>query len=773
MHNDNKTLTPVMKQYWAVKSNHPDKILLFQMGDFYEMFYKDAEMAAPILNIALTSRNKKFKDSVPMCGVPLSAIAKTVSQLLRAGHKTAICDQVESATPGKAIVERKVTRILSPGMTYDPSFLDELKAHYLCAFDHNTVSFTDESTGEAFCYNTSSIEERQRLIHLIEPVEIVFAEHQKNELPKEGSHFSLHNQLCSSIKAPESIQRLLSYTQYMKRGTTLKKFEKRYADNHLYISALTHKHLEVTKTFEGHNKGSLFFAVNRTKTSSGARLLKSHLLSPLTCLKSIEKRLNRVEYFIHHNQTCSEVREKLKAAGDLERHIGKVCSPSVNARDLLTLAHSVEAGLQLLLEDDSQGAGPKKVYQSMEAVHNLAACLIKDINDAAPLSLKEGRLFNFGVDKELDSLIQYSENSKKMMADLEIEERKKTGIPSLKIRSNQVFGYYIEITKTHTHKAPPHYFRKQTLTHAERYSTEPLKVLEEKTLTAQSKRAETEYQMFLARLEQIQSLLAELRLLARGISHLDVASSLAFLAVERNYTRPVFSNAIKLSNSRHPVIEQDRTFTPNTIEMNPEECLLLTGPNMAGKSTLMRQTALNVLLAQAGSYVPAQKAELPLFRKILTRIGSSDRLHSGLSTFMVEMTETGDIIQHADENSLIILDELGRGTSTYDGLSLAQALLEYLMEKNKSYIMFSTHYHELTRLIDPKIKQGHLAVRECGNQIDFLYTLRSGSCQKSYGIDVGEKAGLPPAVIQRARELMAGFEKSSPKEKNISPPPTG
>lgn len=754
------SLTPVMKQYWEVKSLHPEKIVLFQMGDFFEMFYKDAEIAAPILSIALTSRSKK--DPVPMCGVPLHAMPKNVGKLLLAGYKVVICEQVSGNSGRKGLVARKVSRILSPGMTYDPSFLDELKSHYLCAFDQSTVSFVDHTTGEAFTYSFSSLEECHRLILLIQPVEIIFDDRQKNQLPfsLENTHFSLHKNL-SSTTAPESARRLQSYIQNMggeKALKNLRPFEKRYTGENLFISDTTHKHLEILQTFEAQSKGSLFSAVNRTVTRSGARLLKQRLLSPLADQKTIEKRLDRVEYFVCHMEVCHQIRELLKGVGDLERTAGKVCSPSINARDVLNLGRALEESLKLA---DYDPYFKQLVQDHFSTLKGLSQNIVEQICPSAPLSLKEGGLFNKGVDEELDSLVDWSENSQKMIAQMENEERRKTNIPSLKIRYNQVFGYSIEVTKVHVGKVPSHYFRKQTLTQAERYTTEGLQSLEEKVLTSRAKRADREYKMFQEVLENIYNCLPEIHCIARAVNDLDVSSSLAFVAVERNYTRPVFGKDLYLKDSRHPVIEQSRSFTPNTVEMKKGECLLLTGPNMAGKSTLMRQTALNVLLAQIGSYAASSEMRLPVFKKIFTRIGSSDRLHSGLSTFMVEMKEAGEILNQADENSLIVLDELGRGTSTYDGLSLAQAILEYLITYNKSYIFFSTHYHELTNIHTKCIQHGYMAVQEVKDDIEFLYTLRKGACGRSYGITVGEKAGLPKTVITRAKELIQKFEKNS------------
>lgn len=759
--NSSQNLTPVMQQYWKAKSQHPDKIVLFQMGDFFEMFYKDAEVSAPILNISLTARNKKAVNPIPMCGVPLHSMSKAVGQLLLAGYKVAICEQKTDSKPIQGLMERTISRILSPGITYDPSLLDELKAHYICAFDQNTISFTDSTTGEAFTYGFSSIQERDHILSLIEPVELVFSEDQKNHLPADNrSHLSLHKELKTSSPLskdlPLSAKKILSYIEHTGRSSSfIRPFKKRYIHQNLMTAPTALSQLEIIQTFDGKFKGSLFSALKRTQTAAGARLLKSRLLSPLAHLPSITERLNRVEFFFKNQKINTHIRSHLPKIGDLERKLGKIGSPSCNARDLRDLGCCIQNSLDLI-----SYVPYIKHTISEKDLRVLSASLVQDIRESTPLSPKEGGLFNKGADSELDSLIHYSENSKSLIKELERQERLQTGIPSLKVKYNQVFGYYIEVTKVHSKKIPSRYIKKQTLTQVERYSTTELNTIEEKVLQSREHQIEKEYSMFQERLQRVLSFFPDLHILAQAMAELDVSTSLAYLALERNYTRPKFSHSILLANSRHPVIEQERPFTPNTISMQPKECLLLTGPNMAGKSTLMRQLALSVVMAQSGSYVPAESAQLVLFRKIFTRIGSSDRLHSGLSTFMVEMKESAEITTQADENSLVILDELGRGTSTYDGLSLAQAILEHLIQHNQSYILFSTHYHELTNFKAPRIQHGYMAVRELEDDIDFLYTFRKGSCLRSYGINVGEKAGLPSEVVQRARKLLNHFEKN-------------
>ncbi len=782
-----------MRQYWNVKSLHKDKIVLFRMGDFFEMFHGDAEKAAPILNIVLTARNKKSSDQIKMCGVPHHSVAGPISKLLAAGFKVVICDQMESASQAKVLVKREVTRILSPGMVYDPESLNTLQANYLCAFDAEAVSFLEASTGESFFYLSSDPKMQKQLIFLLRPVELVFTSEQKTKyfdgIEWESFHPSLfddsverRNEIQNMFESkdwPLSAYRLLAYLkahQGLASLKSLRPFQKRVLSQQMEWSQQSQEHLEIFKTYKGEKRGSLFFSIHRTRTAPGARLLQSRIQTPSTNRLEIEKRLDDVEYWRSNPEKMNVVREKLSQVGDIERRLGKIAHPHCHAQDLLGLASSLRAGLEIL------PLWPKAPISSsiVALAKEQETQITRTIRADASAQLQSGCIIRKEVSKELDQLIEETNGWQMSLRRLEERERRQTNISSLKVRYNSIFGYYIEVTKIHSKKVPSHYIRKQTLAQAERYTTEKLQGIEVEVLSSRAKRVEVEQKIFESLRKEILDRLPDLFYLSRVLCEIDLSSSLAYLSIERNYVRPQFSseNQFVLVNSRHPVLEQelDRTFVPNTIRMKPSECLLLTGPNMAGKSTLMRQVALSTILAQAGVFVPAEQALLPIFHKLFTRIGASDSLSQGLSTFMVEMKESAEILRNADEHSLIILDEIGRGTATYDGMSLAQAILEYLVEKRKSLIFFATHYHELTHLAKDfsRIRNAHLSVREKKEgekkeEIDFLYTLSSGATYQSYGVQVARLAGFPLGVIQQAEALLRKRElASSWQEERVS-----
>ena len=744
------------------------------MGDFFEMFYEDAEKAAPVLNITLTVRNKKTANDVKMCGLPHHSIAGPISKLLSAGFKVAICDQVEPVSQAKGLVKREVTRILTPGMVYDPDSLEKLSANYLCAFDESHLSFTDVSTGEAFFYETKDFQTQWKIITLLNPVEVILCPSQKeeyfNKKQWENFHITLFEEKPKSLsmdykELPPSAVRLLSYIQ-MQQGNTLviQPFQKKNIHHELLFSTQAQTHLEILKNYQGQKKESLFSAVNRTKTAGGARLLKKRLTAPSCRKEEIEKRLHQVEKWSHNLNIIEKVRTALSSIGDMERQIGKVPQSYLQGRDLLKLAESLHISAKEIIPLSYSIDIPSTVLDTAQAI-------AKDIQDTirldAPAGTSSGGIIKKGISKELDKLIQETETLQQSLQVLEEKEKIKTQIPSLKIRYNNVFGYYIEVTKVHSKKVPNYYIRKQTLTQAERYTTSHLQEIEEKILSSRSLRIEMEKEIFENLKEKIIQALPDLICLARAICEVDLISSLAYLAIEQSYTKPDFSDngSLHLVNSRHPVVEQKQNhyFVANTIELKAGECLLLTGPNMAGKSTLMRQIALSAILAQAGSFVPAKKALLPIFTKLFTRVGASDSLSQGLSTFMVEMKESGEILNQADEKSLVILDEIGRGTATYDGMSLAQAILEHLLQKKKSIVCFATHYHELTDMTKnfPQIKNAHLSVKEKNGEIEFLYTLEPGALSQSYGIHVARLAGFPPSVIQKAEKLLEKLEQNN------------
>ncbi|OQW46076.1 MAG: DNA mismatch repair protein MutS [Proteobacteria bacterium SG_bin7] len=771
-------LTPLMQQYWAIKSAHPDQILFFRMGDFFELFHDDARTAAPILNIALTSRNKKNADETAMCGVPHHSVAGPINKLLSEGFRVAICDQVEDASIAKGIVKRAVTRILSPGMVYDPDTLEGQRPNYLCSFDTETVSFFEATTGDAFYFKTCESQEIDKLISILNPTEIVLKK--KNEQKFSGTLVTEYDASSSPIfsdkrweKSPLSAKTLLAYAVFMQGQDILEsvlRFEERSLNSHLELSSTVVRHLEIFNTYDGSIKGSLFSAIDRTKTSCGARVLRSWLRFPLVDIEKIKARADRVSRWHSLGYEVKRLREELINIGDLERRLGKVTSPSCNPRDLQNVAASLEAAVNVAKL--SEGEISEKLAEKAFAV---ATVLRSAIVDEPPAAVSKGGVFRRGFDSELDEFIKLTDESEKCIFEVEAREKEETAIGSLKIRFNNVFGYYIEVTKTHLSKVPKHYIRRQTTANGERYITEELQNLESKILSARSKRLELEFELFTKLKRNIISELRDLLTLAKEIAELDTILSLAYLAQERSYARPEISSdgrELKLTASRHPVVEQNSSevFITNDISLDFGNCMLLTGPNMAGKSTLMRQVAVSALLAQIGSFVPAKKARLPIFHKMFTRIGASDSLSQGLSTFMVEMSETAEMLKSADSKSLVVLDEIGRGTSTYDGLSLAQSILEHLLTKSHAMIFFATHYHELTSLDSEfkSVKNFHMSIHEDKNLMRFLYLLRSGAASKSYGIEVAKLAGLPASVTSRARSLLKNLETKSPKESQLS-----
>ncbi|OFZ31945.1 MAG: DNA mismatch repair protein MutS [Bdellovibrionales bacterium RIFCSPHIGHO2_01_FULL_40_29] len=759
-------MTPLMKQFWDIKAFHHDKILLFRMGDFFEMFYDDAVKAAPIIGIALTQRNKKSEDSTPMCGVPHHSIAGPINKLLAAGLKIAICDQIEDPKLAKGLVKRAVTRVLTPGMVFDSETLDQTKAHYVCAIHLDTMSFIDTTTGEAFYYDVRLIQEKLRLIDILPVAEIVVTD--AGALWLKDSRLSdryLISEHAVSVSDSQSL--LLDYIKKLSVSDVefiLQPFEKREIQHRLGISQTTLRHLEVFSNYKGGEQGSLFKAIDRTKTSAGSRMLRQWLSFPLRNTEQIQARQEKITLFRDNMMELKKVREILVGMGDIERRMGKIAQPQCHGRDLLSLANSLKIGLQALKWCDKFFTFDHA--DSLSEVAELADQIERTIDDEAPLTVKLGHVIKKGFSNELDELIHISTNAHALVAQLEQKEKESTGISSLKVRYNNVFGYYIEITNTHKDKAPAHYHRKQTLANAERFYTDELLELEKKVLSAQTKRFELEFEIYMSLRVQVLNAAEGILKLASICNEMDVVSSLAWLSLEESYCRPVFTTDKKkllLQDSRHAVVEQfiRGQFVANTISMDHQDCFLITGPNMAGKSTLMRQVALTVILAQMGSYVPATHAELPLYDAIYTRIGASDQLSEGLSTFMVEMTETAQLLNAATENSLLILDEIGRGTATFDGLCLAQAILEYILSHLKTHVFFATHYHELTVLDQkfPQIKNKYMQVLSKENgQIEFLHILTSGAVGQSYGVQVAELAGLPREIIQRATSLLKTFE---------------
>lgn len=757
-------LTPLMKQYWDIKTLHQDKILLFRMGDFYELFYDDAIKASPLLGITLTSRNKKSDDQTPMCGFPHHAVASPINKLLAAGHKVAICDQVEDPALAKGIVRREVTRILTPGMVYDSGTLDHTKAHYISAIDGAQISFVDTTTGECFFLKSGNLAEKLKLLEVLPVAELVVIDKTENWI----NEARLTDRFVISEfpdAALDSNQRLFEYIKLLSNKELLqllRPFQEREFEHRLRLSQTTLRHLEIFSNYKGETQGSLYNSINRTRTSSGARLLRQWLCFPLRSKAQINQRYDQIDSFREHMLELKKVREALSGMGDIERRLGKIAQPQCNARDLLALAQAVIAGLGAL-----KWCSNFHKLSADPALIELSNSIVNRIAEEAPLSTRQGHIINRGFSKELDELITLSTNANELISDLEKAEKEKTGIGSLKVRYNNVFGYYIEITHLHKDKVPANYQRKQTLANAERFCTPELIELEKKVLSAQVRRNELEYTFFEELRYEILQHAGLFLAVAQQCSELDVISGFAWLSLEESYCRPelIDEKKLLLENSRHPVVEQFARgkFVANTIDLNAEDCLLITGPNMAGKSTLMRQVALSLILAQAGSFVPASRAVLSIYDAIYTRIGASDQLSEGLSTFMVEMTETAQMLKSATQNSLLILDEVGRGTATFDGMALAQAILEYILNNLKNHVFFATHYHELTSLENnfTQIKNAHMKVLELKNgQIEFLHILMSGAAGASYGVKVAELAGLPPEITGRAQTLLNLLEKA-------------
>ena len=768
-----------MEQYWGVKSAHPDKILFFRMGDFFEIFADDAVLAAPLLGIALTVRNKKSGDNTKMCGMPHHSIAGAVNKLLKAGYKVAICDQLEDPKQAKGLVKRGITRILSPGMLYDPESIDADVSNYIACYHSDVLSFIETSTGEAFFYKDISIAEKDYILDLLRPAELLVTKTEKesilaNRKTMSGPHlseFSEDLELTQDLSSyegannlPKAFSRLLAYAVYMQDESILasiRSLEERKFRKYMKLSQASLRHLELFEDAKGDKKNSLFSKINRCKTSTGARLLKKYLAFPLMDLNEIRDRQNKLAYWLEAAKPSMEdIRNLLSEMGDPERRLSKVAGPSCSPRDMQTLKESLAAGLHIT----SLCSNFSFPQNSVIVVDSLIKKMDQQIVEDAPVSLNKGSYIQKNVDPTLDEYIDLAENAGKKLKEMEESEREKYGIPSLKIRYNNVFGYYIEVTNTHSAKVPDHYQRKQTLTNSERYTTEDLKDLERKILSAKSKKEDLELEIFKNLKSEIVENTAHILAMVDFWSDIDVTSSLAYLAKERSYCKPELAedSDVKLSASKHPVLEMElgALFVENDIRLERQSGILITGPNMAGKSTVMRQLATLAILAQIGSYVPAKAASLPIFDQIFTRIGASDSLSEGLSTFMVEMTETADIVNSATKRSLVILDEIGRGTSTYDGMSLAKAILEYLLEKSKAMILFSTHYHELTSMVSDfdQLENYHMAIRDDGKNIEFKHRFMQGSANKSYGIHVAKLAGLPSSITKRAEKIQKEME---------------
>ena len=747
-------LTPLMKQYWDVKTAHPDCVLFFRMGDFFELFYEDAILVSRICGLHLTQRNKKAEDETPMCGMPHFSIAPHINKLLRAGYKIALCDQIEDPKMAKGIVRRAVTQILTPGIVYDPATLDEKKPHWIVCRDEQSLAALDATSGEALWIEGADLDQFEQMLIVAERV----------PLQVESSEQDLRRWLPR--EAPPTARSLLIYVSRVQPRVLqcLQEFRKRDWLQGTFLSPTALSQLEVFSSSSG-EAGTLFESLDLTRMAAGARLLREWLSFPLRDREKIEARQKQVQNWMQRPQELKTLRGQLGEIGDLERKLTRLAGAQGGPQDLKGVLESIERCM-----DPVSSLGLTEPFRELfQKIQKFLQQLLPE----QPLVSTQGHIFRRGVFAHLDELIDLSENMTSILAQMEAQEKEQTGIGSLKIRYNQVFGYYIEVTNTHLAKVPTHYKRKQTLTNAERFYTDALLDLERKVLSSQIQRAAFEKQEFDRVVQDVLQDVSQIQRLTHLLAEQDVLASFAWLALERNYVRPVLfdqkDRRIEIVRSRHPVLERlpGVQFQENSLSWAVGEVLLLTGPNMAGKSTLMRQVALIAIMAQVGCFVPAEKAELFVFDRILTRIGAQDQLIKGRSTFMVEMIEMAEAVEHSTDRSLLLLDEIGRGTSTYDGLSLAQAFLEYFLKSRRALVLFATHYHELTQLQDPGLSNAHLSIEVKSQELRFLHQLKSGPAGRSYGVQVAKQAGVPDAVVQRAQKLLQQFE--APQQLSLAP----
>jgi len=805
--------TPLMRQYSAIKERYPNALLLFRLGDFYELFFEDAVVASKELQITLTSRNKEKGVAVPMCGVPYHAAEAYIAKLIRRGYRVAICDQMEDPRFAKKLVKREVTRVVTPGTAIDSQVLEPRENNYLAAVAERGgaagVAFVDLSTGDFRATEFSGEEAAKRLQEELErmrPSELLVAS--RSASPSEPrstpvapitqtplddwvfseeygarllrDHFRVATLAGYGLEdhplAVAAAGAILHYVRETQRGSLAHLDGIRFyqQQDSLILDPATLRNLELIEPAFGESRAATLLGVlDDCVTSLGARKLKSWMLRPSLDRRELEARHDAVDEFLKCPIEREELRRVLSGIQDLERLLSKVTLETANARDLLALKQSLRP-LPLLRTYLArfQAVRLGELQERMDELTDVHDLLEKAIHPEPPLLLSEGGLIRPGYHAELDELRDLSQNSKRLLAQIETRERERTGIASLKVRFNNVFGYYIEVSKPNLHLVPPDYERKQTLVNAERFTTPELKELEAKILDAEERSQALERELFVSLRRQVASEALRIRQTAGILAELDVLACFAHLAAARDYHRPEFSAdaEILIQQGRHPVVEriseegQAGRFIPNDLYMNAAADLLLivTGPNMGGKSTYLRQAALIALLAQMGSFVPAARAMLPLFDRIFTRIGASDNLARGRSTFMVEMTEAATILNTATPRSLVLLDEVGRGTATFDGLAIAWAVVEHLLTHTRAKTLFATHYHELTELADllPGVRNYHVSVKESGSNIVFLRKVEPGSADKSYGIEVARLAGLPNTVIERAREILTRHEQS-------------
>lgn len=784
---DKTKLSPMMLQYIEMKEKNMDVILFFRLGDFYEMFFEDALIASRELELTLTGKSAGLEDRIPMCGIPYHSVNPYIDKLIDKGYKVAICEQIEDPKTAKGVVKREVLQILSKGTMMNSEFLDEKTNNYIgnvidLKYTY-VISYADISTGEF--YTTTSIYDSNSLVSLILSLnlkEIVVKNNFDNNVLNtlknkykvnisifdEEIDVSEYTNIFSHIedsKYIESIKHLLSYLiSTQKRSLNyLQKINIINTKSYLKLDINARRNLELTSSLRLKERTySLLWLLDKTKTAMGSRMLKNWIENPLVDKNEINKRYDIVEKLETEFILKEELREYLYQVYDLERLSGRIGYGNTNGRDLLQLKNSLKVlpNIKSILDN-------LKYEKTIETLDDLYELLQNSIDEDAPVTIKEGGIIKSGFNLELDELKENRSSGKDFVIKMESEERNRTGIKNLKVGYNKIFGYYIEVSKSNIGliKEEYNYIRKQTLANCERYVTPLLKEKEALILGAEEKIINLEYNLFIEIKNKVQTYIKRIQNIAKVIAEIDVLQSFATISEENNYIRPIITDKriVEIIDNRHPVVEKvlETPFVPNDILMDEKtNILIITGPNMAGKSTYMREFAITVIMAQIGCFVPAKKCTLPIFDQIFTRIGASDDLVSGDSTFMVEMKEANEAITNATNNSLIIFDELGRGTATYDGLSLAQAIIEYIHNNIKCKTLFSTHYHELTKLEDhfENLKNVHVSALEENGNITFLHKIKNGSVDKSYGIHVAKLANLPKSLIKRANEILNDYE---------------
>lgn len=801
-----KKTTPMLEQWWAFKKQHEDKILLFRMGDFYETFFEDAKITARVLGITLTTRGKSEDSPVPLAGFPYHALDIYLNKLVQAGKKVVICEQVEDPKDAVGIVKRDIVDIITPGSIIDSNLINKSENNFLAGVyfaKKNKVglSFIDISTGD-FLFTEIKEDQLQNELTRLSAVEIVV----KDETSREKllsynlenspliSYFDswrndskeciktlksqFHTKSLESIGANKrkdgaiAAGLVLSYVEELKNCDLLYITSLVYysLEDCMLLDEISRRNLELTKSLRYGNKyGTLLSALDNTKTAMGSRLLNSWLVHPLIEKKKITERLSAVQQFKDKIEETNSIRDILDTIGDLSRVISKIGAQKVMPKELLGLRNYLVAAPKLyshLQLFDSTLI--KDIVSQISDYSHIINLIDSAILDNPQNTIKDGNVINTGYNEELDNLREISKDGKSWIARLESSEKEKTGINSLKIGYNRVFGYYIEVTKIHLDKIPEEYIRKQTLTNSERFISPVLKEYEAKVLGAEERIKSLEYELFKDIRLKMQEEIESMQKFVNVVSLIDVLSTLGLNAHKNNYVMPQFSDSenLELDECRHPVIEQllkDEVYIPNDVALNDidNQIAIITGPNMAGKSTYLRQIGLISIMAQIGSFVPAKKAILPIFDKVFTRVGASDNLAQGQSTFLVEMIETANILNSATSKSLILLDEIGRGTSTFDGLSLAWAIVEYINKYKKAKTLFATHYHELTELenVLSKVKNYNISVKEYNDEMIFLRKVARGGADQSYGIQVARLAGMPTKVLGRAKQILSNLEK--------------